>query len=101
MLVLLDEFAVFGTLALLVALHAGLVEGAFAAGADLGYARHGVERCVDEVAVVADGDVAASGEGQGRVHGEFLVVRFSLGLLVSVLSEFERLNKPETLRPAL
>lgn len=79
MLVLLDELAVVCALALLVAAHAGLVEGALAAGADLGHARHGLERRLYEIAVVARGDVAAGREGEGRVDGHFFAVRAAEG----------------------
>jgi hypothetical protein len=74
-LVLLDELAVLLALALLVAAHARLVEGALPARPDLGDARHGLEGRLDEVAVVPHGDVAALRKGQGAVDGHLLAVR--------------------------
>ena len=48
---------------------------------------HGFERGADEVAVVADGDVAASGEGEGRVNGHFFADGFS-ECLVGLVGKF-------------
>ena len=75
MLILLNQLPVLLTLSLLVATHAGLVEGALSPLPDLGYTAHGLEGGLDEIAVVSHGHVAALSEGEGRVDGHFLVVR--------------------------
>lgn len=64
---------------LLVALHALLVEHTLALLPDLGDARHGLEGRGDEVAVVADGDVAAGCEGEGAVDDHFFAGGFAEG----------------------
>jgi hypothetical protein len=79
MLVLLNQLAIVFALALLVAAHARLVKGAFASLPDFGNARHGLERRLDKVAVVAHGYVATLREGEGRVDGHFLAVRAAEG----------------------
>jgi hypothetical protein len=79
-LVFHDELPVVLALALLVAAHARLVECALPPCADLGDAGHGFERGLDEVAVVADGHVAALGEGERRIHGHLFAVCAAVGL---------------------
>ena len=92
-LVLCDELAVGLEVALLVAAHAVLVELALALGADLRDTLHGLEGGGDQVAVVTDGNVAASGEGEGAVDGHFLAVggaeRFCPGQLARVTLHLE------------
>jgi hypothetical protein len=92
-LVLCDELAVGLEIALLVAAHAVLVELALALGADLRYALHGLEGGGDQVAVVANGDVAAGGKGEGAVDGHLLAVggaeRFCPGELAGVTLHLE------------
>lgn len=79
MLVLGDQFPVRRLRPLFVAGHAVLVEDTFALGADLGDPLHGFEGGGDEVAVVADGDVAAGGEGEGAVDNHFFAGGFAEG----------------------
>lgn len=78
--VLGDEFARSQELALAVAGHAALVEVALAAGADLDDLVHGLQGLGGELAVVADGDVAAGGEQQSRVDDHLLARRLAEGL---------------------
>jgi hypothetical protein len=75
MLVLLDQLPVLLTLSLLVTTHASLVEGVLSPLANLGYAAHGLEGSLDEIAVVSHENVAALSEGESGVVGHSLVVR--------------------------
>lgn len=80
MLVLRHQLAVGGLGALLVALHALLVENALSLLSDFADALHGLEGGGDEVAVVADWDVAASGECEGAVDDHLLSGRLAESL---------------------
>ncbi|GJC95172.1 hypothetical protein ColKHC_03998 [Colletotrichum higginsianum] len=79
-LVLGDELAGGGDLALALALHALLVEDALAAGPDLGHALHGLERLGDEVAVVPHGHVAPRAELERAVDRHLFVRRGAIRL---------------------
>lgn len=79
-LVLGDELAGGGDLAGALAGHAALVEDALAALADLRDALHGLDRLLEELAVVADGHVAAGGELQGAVDHHLLAGVLAVGL---------------------
>ena len=74
MLVLLNEFSIRSSLSLLVTLHALLIERTFPASADLRHALHGLERRGNEVAVVANGHVAAGSERERGVDCELFAV---------------------------
>lgn len=66
--------------------HAGLVEGDLSASLDLLDALHGVEGGGDELAVVANGDVALLFEFEGGVDGHLLAIRLAEGLCPANLS---------------
>jgi hypothetical protein len=87
MLVLLDQLPVLLTLSLLVTTHASLVEGVPSPLANLGYAAHGLEGSLDEIAVVPHGNVAALSEGESGVVGHFLVVRAAFDDSMNALKE--------------
>ena len=74
MLVLLNEFPIRSSLSLLIALHTLLIEPTFPASADLRHALHGLERRGNEVAVVANGHVAAGSERERGVDCELFAV---------------------------
>ncbi|KZL63311.1 hypothetical protein CI238_10390, partial [Colletotrichum incanum] len=79
-LVLGDELAGGGDLALALALHALLVEDALAAGPNLGHTLHSLERLGDKVAVVPHRDVAPRAELEGAVDRHLLVRRGAVRL---------------------
>ena len=76
-LILGHQSPIHHALPLPVARHAVLIKDPFSASADLRYTLHGFEGGGDEVAVVADGNVASGGEGEGAVDKHFFTGGFA------------------------
>lgn len=79
MLILLHELPILQPLPLLIPPHPRFIKLPFAPRPDVADARHGFQRRLDEIAVVARGDIAALGELQGRVDHHLFAVRAAEG----------------------